>query len=72
MKKSAIHLGKVLTRSELKNIKGGGGTPPPVPGEPTDTDALRKCCLDGTQICSDCVLVSASAVCGPGTTLTDC
>ena len=71
MKKSAINLGKVLTRSELKNIKGGGARPS-VPGEPTDTDALRKCCRNGTDICSPCILVSASAVCSPGTTLTLC
>lgn len=69
MKKSDVKLGKVLTRSELKNIKGGGAL---VPGEPTDTDALRKCCRNGTDICSPCVLVSASAVCSPGTTLTIC
>jgi len=73
MNRFEINFGKVLTRKELKKIKGGDGIISP--GEPSGgTDPReRKCCLaDFPQICSGCVVVFSNAVCGSGAVLTNC
>ena len=66
--------GKILSRKELKNIKGGDGNITPAPPSGGGSQLKdRKCCLtDFPDICSGCVQAYDNAVCGTGATLTDC
>lgn len=72
MEKYEINSGKILTRKELKNIKGGGSLGPP--GVPNGADDIKpyKCCRTGTNICSACVECTSKCTCGAGATLTVC
>lgn len=74
MNNPKIRSNKILSRKEMKEIKGGDGniTPGPPSGGGFELKD-RKCCLnDFPDICSGCVQAYENASCGTGAVLTDC
>ncbi|CAM4015574.1 hypothetical protein SAMN06265348_101192 [Pedobacter westerhofensis] len=66
-----ITLGTILNRKELRKIKGGGSVGPP--GTPSGGNiGPFKCCITGTNFCSECVTCTPSCTCGAGATLVAC
>lgn len=80
MKKQHLLKGMILTREDLRMIKGGNGksklAPPPVPmysgAISTNAGACRMCCWTGGINCSKCVVASSAALCVTGASLVDC
>lgn len=75
MKNFQCPLRKIISRDELKKIKGGGNCVPPPIGtvEGTPRRSVR-CCSDLTeQCCSGCLtLFIGSSHCGGGNVLVNC
>lgn len=74
MEKHVNIVGKLLSRNDLKIIKGGGSSEAPgTPGGGSSGIAgTWKCCWTNTDNCSACVPCSNTCVCVTGATLVFC